>query len=255
MAMRKETKVIDITGKRFDRLIAIRVDESKKSPSAYWICKCDCGKTKSIRSDHLRKGEIRSCGCLHDENSSKIGKKYAKKLAGYNTIDITNKRFGRLIALRCADEGNHIHDSLWLCRCDCGTVQTFYKGNLMSGHTKSCGCIMSKFEEKVAKLLSENNIPFRKNATFDSCRFENGSLAKFDFYVDDKFIIECDGIQHKGATYKHFTKEAVNKTIERDRFKDKWCHDHDIPIIRLYADDIKNLDICRLLPYLEADWK
>lgn len=33
----------DLTGKRFDRLYVIKLDEKNKSNEYLWLCKCDCG--------------------------------------------------------------------------------------------------------------------------------------------------------------------------------------------------------------------
>ncbi len=60
------SKAIDITGQRFGRLTAIEPTKSQGWGTS-WLCICDCGKTKAIRSDVLRHGESRSCGCLSDE--------------------------------------------------------------------------------------------------------------------------------------------------------------------------------------------
>jgi hypothetical protein len=45
---------IDISGERFGKLTVIERDMSKHGGAAYWICKCDCGNTKSIRGSNLR---------------------------------------------------------------------------------------------------------------------------------------------------------------------------------------------------------
>jgi hypothetical protein len=64
---------IDLKGKRFGKLIVLeRVPpppRMKKQNAVYWLCECDCGKTKIILGISLRKGLTKSCGC--------IGKKYA----------------------------------------------------------------------------------------------------------------------------------------------------------------------------------
>lgn len=52
--------------------------------------------------------------------------------------DLTNKRFGRLIAKE------YLGNSKWKCLCDCGNYKTVYAGNLEKGDTKSCGCIRSQ---------------------------------------------------------------------------------------------------------------
>lgn len=52
--------------------------------------------------------------------------------------DIEGLRFGRLTVLGFA--GRIKKNSMWVCRCDCGTVIRTSLGNL-SGHTSSCGCL------------------------------------------------------------------------------------------------------------------
>jgi hypothetical protein len=56
---------VDITGQRFGKLTAVRVDsENKNGDGTYWICKCDCGNEKSILGKKLRDGVSHtSCGC------------------------------------------------------------------------------------------------------------------------------------------------------------------------------------------------
>ena len=55
-------KFEDLTGKTFGKLTIIKRD-SNKNKCTYWICKCNCGKVKSIRGQHLKDGLIVSCGC------------------------------------------------------------------------------------------------------------------------------------------------------------------------------------------------
>lgn len=57
----------DLTGKRFGRLTVIELDPVRKGRKLYWVCKCDCGNTKSIRSDALLSGITKSCGCYNLE--------------------------------------------------------------------------------------------------------------------------------------------------------------------------------------------
>ena len=35
-----------------------------RNNSAYWLCRCDCGTLKTIRSGNLRSGVTVSCGCI-----------------------------------------------------------------------------------------------------------------------------------------------------------------------------------------------
>ena len=60
----------DITGQRFRRLIALEYVGNDKHQCAMWLCKCDCGNTKSILGASLRNGSTTSCGCYNAEKSS-----------------------------------------------------------------------------------------------------------------------------------------------------------------------------------------
>jgi hypothetical protein len=56
-------------GDRYGRLTIIREDK-KKEKSRWFLCKCDCGDEKSLRLNDLRRGSIKSCGCLLRETSA-----------------------------------------------------------------------------------------------------------------------------------------------------------------------------------------
>lgn len=59
----------DLTGQKFGRLTVEKIDERGTRKTYYW-CRCDCGKLKSVRSDSLLCGAIRSCGCIKKEQDS-----------------------------------------------------------------------------------------------------------------------------------------------------------------------------------------
>jgi len=56
-------------------------------------------------------------------------------------LDLTEKVFGRLTVLERAGRTKH-GDSKWLCVCECGNTAIVIAGNLNSGHTRSCGCLV-----------------------------------------------------------------------------------------------------------------
>lgn len=58
----------DITGQRFDRLVAVcPTEERDTAGSIIWECRCDCGNTARYSVNSLHKGKIHSCGCLYKE--------------------------------------------------------------------------------------------------------------------------------------------------------------------------------------------
>lgn len=62
--------LIDLTGKRFGRLVVLFQDKTSKIGTK-WYCMCDCGNKVSVFSVNLRKGNTNSCGCLQAELTSK----------------------------------------------------------------------------------------------------------------------------------------------------------------------------------------
>jgi len=57
---------LDLTGRRFGKLTVLRRAKGKlyKGKKPYWKCKCECGRSVTVRGYSLRKGYTRSCGCL-----------------------------------------------------------------------------------------------------------------------------------------------------------------------------------------------
>lgn len=53
--------------------------------------------------------------------------------------DITGQRFGKLVVIGYV--GSEKRQSKWLCQCDCGNEYVGTKDHLMSGNTRSCGCM------------------------------------------------------------------------------------------------------------------
>lgn len=52
--------------------------------------------------------------------------------------DLTGRRFGRLTVVALDRTEDHL--TYWRVRCDCGTEFSVYRGNLVRGLTRSCGC-------------------------------------------------------------------------------------------------------------------
>ena len=53
-------KGLELTGHRYGRL---QVLKRSKTPQ-FWVCQCDCGKSREVKQAYLRFGVTRSCGCL-----------------------------------------------------------------------------------------------------------------------------------------------------------------------------------------------
>ena len=62
------------------------------------------------------------------------------------TVDLVGKKFTRVTVLKYS--GTRNRRSYWLCTCDCGETRDFLAKTLISGATKSCGCIRSEMVKK-----------------------------------------------------------------------------------------------------------
>jgi hypothetical protein len=50
-------------GQKFGKLLVVKLDHYNKRGQSYWECRCECGKQKTIRGDHLLNCATKSCGC------------------------------------------------------------------------------------------------------------------------------------------------------------------------------------------------
>lgn len=112
-----------LIGQQFGLLTVMEKDEktSKEKHRQYYQCKCNCGNIKSIRVEDI--STYLSCGC------TRYSKPHYKDIAG--------QVFGNLTAIR------YIYTikkkAYWLCICSCGKEYIVQAGNLLSGHTTTCG--------------------------------------------------------------------------------------------------------------------
>ena len=237
------SKLDVLTGKKFQRLLVLD-NYYRKNNRTYWTCQCDCGNIIDVYAGHLKNGHTKSCGCLKRD----LAKEHMTKLSTNNFKDITGKTFGFLIPFQKTIERQD-GSVVWKCKCtNCGTICLANEHALSRGDKISCGCIKSKGENKIKKILLDNNISFIQQKTFDSCRFlDTNSLAFFDFYIENKYLVEYDGDVHFNHTRGWNTKENFEKIRQRDAFKNSWCKEHNIPLIRIPYTQYEKLCIEDLL--------
>jgi len=67
-------RLIDLSGQRFGRLTVIgRADQRMYRQHIAWNCQCDCGDTITTISGSLRRGAVKSCGCIRRNDHPHIG--------------------------------------------------------------------------------------------------------------------------------------------------------------------------------------
>lgn len=230
----------DITNQRFGRLVALYPTEERQGGKIIWLCRCDCGNEVKVPIDRLTGKNTQSCGCLSKEKTSERF-----------CIDLTGQTFGKLTVIKRDNTKNYkrVH---WLCKCSCGnseleSIDGYY---LRSGEKTQCSkCVpKSKGEEQIKNILIKNNISFTQEKSFDDCRFpKTNRLARFDFYIDNKYLIEFDGRQHIQNTSKWNNEWNLEYIQEHDQIKNNYCKEHNIPLIRIPYSKINYIKLEDLL--------
>jgi len=67
-------KLINLSGRKFGRLTAIKDAGRDTRGRVLWSCECDCGKEAIVLAERLRNGDTKSCGCLHTERAYQINR-------------------------------------------------------------------------------------------------------------------------------------------------------------------------------------
>ncbi|MEW9122684.1 MAG: hypothetical protein AB2421_08220 [Thermotaleaceae bacterium] len=115
----------DLTGRRFGKLTVLNrvAQEPNGRIKNVWNCLCECGQEKIIAGSSLtKKKPTHTCGkCLQSK-------------------DLAGMKFGKLQVLN-RYIGTEKKGWYWDCLCDCGTLSAKDGYRLLSGKTKSCGCI------------------------------------------------------------------------------------------------------------------
>lgn len=106
-----------------------------------------------------------------------------------------------------------------------------------------CGvCYLSRGEQLIQKHLEKNDMKFVQQKKFDMCKDSNA--LPFDFYVEDKFLIEFDGKQHFESIEFFGGNDKFIKCQQHDIIKTNYCRKNNIPLLRIaYLDmaDIPNI--------------
>jgi PII-like signaling protein len=187
------SRMKDLTGQRFGRLTAIRLLPERLNGSTVWECLCDCGNTTEVQGSELSAGRTRSCGCSHIKN-----------LAG--------RRFGRLTAIKPLPERRN-GGVVWECLCDCGNTAEVRRSGLLSGQTKSCGCLNDEGRRARRGPLSSNWNP----SLTDEQRVANRhypEYAKWREAVFERDCYTCQCCGERGGNLNAHHIEAYNSNRE-----------------------------------------
>ena len=136
---RRGSTAEDLTGQTFGHLTVLSRVENRNGRTC-WLCRCDCGNEKKATARDLKAGKVKSCGC-HSRDRA------------HNRADLTGRTFGRLTALYPLEKRDRKGSVYWKCACQCGGETEATQDALVQGGVRSCGCLKSENQKKIAGKL------------------------------------------------------------------------------------------------------
>lgn len=160
-------KAEDLTGQKFNEWEALEYLGNK-----IWKCRCSCGEIRNVSSGKLKGGYSKSCG--HDKGHRQnltnmvfgelkaleyIGdRKWRCECSCGNIVDVHTYALTSGHTKSCGHSTGKLKDmkgqivngiefleytgdSMWRCRCHCGTEFIASGRDIRYGNTKSCGCL------------------------------------------------------------------------------------------------------------------
>lgn len=205
----------DLTGKTFGKWLVICKDENTgqyNSRGSRWICKCECGTIKSVRTKYLIKGTSKSCGC-------------AKK------VDYTGRKFGKLTVVETLYNYNGKKRAVCKCVCECGNT-VYINANALRAR-KTCGCskesvvggaIKDLTGNKYGKLTVLEMLPhYKNNETYCRCICECGNkIITRSNGLKTGNTTSCGCIHSPSLIGKRFGKLTVIKETLSEISQRKW---------------------------------
>ncbi|QFR59542.1 HNH endonuclease [Xanthomonas virus phiXaf18] len=128
--------LVDRTGQRYGRWTVLRRSEHRQTGrAAFWDCRCDCGTEAAVVGGNLASGISTNCGCDRSRTTVELA---------------IGAQFGAWTVLYKGPPGRSGGQTMWGCRCACGTERLVRSGALRHRQSLSCGC---------ARTYEHNTIP------------------------------------------------------------------------------------------------
>ncbi len=135
--------------------------------------------------------------------------------------DITDQRFGRLIAIRRVEKPKHItkgRDSFWLCQCDCGNIHVIRARSLKHGETRSCGCLNTQVRQSGINQTTHGMSRTKEYHAWNRmlARCYNPKTDTFKYY-GGRGIKVCKQWRNSFAEFFKYTGKAPTSKYSLDR--------------------------------------
>jgi len=177
-----EISTDELIGKTFGKLKVLPRTKNQNNGKRYLLCECRCGIRRRYKIEWLLSGLVKGCVFCREPY-----------------VNISNRRFGHLTALRPTDKRDKGDGSvMWECRCDCGEFAYRSYGKLKrSFENTSCGCMRPEINREKLK----NRITFAEGTIIEKIKSQaipdnnksgvrgvcyNNDRQKWDAYINFK---------------------------------------------------------------------
>lgn len=140
--------------------------------------------------------------------------------------DLAGQKFGRLTATYPTQERSG-HNVIWACGCDCGNLTAVAGDSLLSGNTKSCGCLWREVRAKTKPRLrhgeAANGKQTRLYRIWAGMKGRCFNLNAPDYkYYGAKGIQVCDEWRWKYMKFKVWAlQKGYKKHLSIDRINNR----------------------------------
>jgi hypothetical protein len=174
-------KVIDLTGRRFERWLVLSENGRNKAGGSRWLCLCKCGTIKTIDAKDLKTGDSKSCGCLLREKMTTHG------LSKHSLYTVWCNMIGRCYRLSSISYKTYGDQGVSVCPEWKENFISFYRWGLSTGWKEG---------------LSIDRIENEGNYEPDNCQFISLGLN----VVKQRVLRSTNTSGYKGVHFEMQTK-------------------------------------------------
>lgn len=183
---------LDLTGQRFGKLTVLE-ECGRRGGGVLWRCRCDCGNITEVRSNHLRRGAVVSCGCYNREKDRTHGQSHTPL-----------HHVWQCIKDRCLNENYSHRDTyggrgITICE-EWLDFNAFYDWAMSNGYKE--GLTIDRIDNNGG--YEPSNCRWADMKT--QCRNRRSNV-----------VIECDGEKHCLSEWAEILREPYAKLVSRHR--------------------------------------
>lgn len=104
-------------------------------------------------------------------------------------VDLTRKRFGKLLVISRYTSKNEHGYVYWFCKCDCGNEKIVRGAHLTSGGTKSCGCFGKQSRHLNGRYAKKGYGASTKHYVFHRYK-RDAEKRKIEFSLSEERFLE-----------------------------------------------------------------